>query len=101
MAQTTKISRCTYHLVYTKNSSNIDASIDIAAAVERVKDNAISASVLLFNEDCVVLFLGDENCCFAAGAKRIDHDVVRKHVELFLLFALYVCFPSGTDSFRM
>lgn len=47
----------TYHPIDAKDGTNVDTSIDIAATVERVKDDAIFTLVSLLDKDRFFVFL--------------------------------------------
>jgi hypothetical protein len=89
--------RISHDFVDPKDGSDIDTSIDIAATIQRIEDNAVLSLVPVFDNDSVIEFFRDEHGRLARRAQGVDHDVIRQDVELFLLFTLDVRLARGTD----
>lgn len=49
------------------------------------------------DDDGLIYLLADQHTTFPGGTKSIDHDIIRQHVELLLIFALNVDGPGDTD----
>lgn len=93
--------RHTHHLIYTEYGSNINTSVDVGRAVEWVKDDTIFSLVFVLDNHCVLELLRDEDGRLPRRAQGIDHDVIRKHVELLLLFTLDICLASKPNAVRV
>ena len=89
------------NLVNTKDSPDIHTSIDIAATVERIKDDAVFALVPVVNDDRMFVLFRHEHCGLPGRAQRVDHDVIREHIQLFLFLALHIGLASETDPWRL
>src|SRR5258708_5434686 len=89
-----------YDLVDTKDSTNVDTCIDVAATVQRIEDDTVFAAEALFDHDSLVQFFRDEDGRLPRGSKSIDHNIVREHIEFLLFFALNVCLASQAHSVR-
>lgn len=90
----------THDLVNPKDRPDVHTGVDIAAPVEWVKHDAVLPLVFILDDHRVFEFLRDEHCGLSGGAEGVDHDIVREHVELLLLFALDVgvaCQPNAAD----
>jgi len=87
----------THNFVDSKDGPNINAGIDIAAAIKRVEHDAIRAPVALLDDDCVIEFLGNKNGGPAGSAEGVDHDIVSEDVEFLLFLALYVRLSREPD----
>ena len=87
----------THDMVYAKDGADVHTGVDIAAAVEGVEDDAVLALVAFVDEDRLLVLLRDEHGRLARRAQRVDHDVVREHVELLLLLPLNVRLARHAD----
>lgn len=65
-----------HDLVDPKNRSNVDTCVDVAASIERIKDDTIFPPVLFFYNDSIFELFRDEIGCSARRAQRVDHDIV-------------------------
>lgn len=90
--------RCTHDLVYTKDGADVHTGVDVAAAVERVEDDAVFALVRVLDDDGIVDLLRDEHGALAGCPEGVDHDVVREYVEFLLFLALHVCLSRHSDA---
>lgn len=94
----------TYQCIDSKDGPDVNTSIDVAAAVEGVKNDTVPTFVTLFDDDRVVQLFGNKNGRLARSPEGIDHDVIGQDVQLFLFLALDIGFScksnAGTDTMR-
>ena len=77
-------------MVNTKDGSDVHTGIDIATAIERIKDDTVFPPVFLVNDDGFFEFFGNQDSSLSGGSERVDHDVVGEDVEFLLFFALNI-----------
>lgn len=63
-------------MVDTKNCSNVDTGVDVAAAVQGIEDDAILPPVTVLDDDSFLVLFRDEDCSFSGGSEAVDHDIV-------------------------
>lgn len=87
-----------YQCVDSKDGTDVDAGVDVAATVEGVENDAVLALVASFNDDRVLELFGNENGRLARRPEGIDHDVIGEDIQLLLFFPLNVGFSRETDA---
>ena len=85
-------------MVDAKDGADVHTSVDVAAAVQRVKDDAVLALISVLDDDGILQLLRDEYGALAGRTEGVNHDVVREHVELLLLLALDVRLARESDA---
>ena len=93
-------STATHDSINAKDSADVHTGIDVAATVERVKDDTVLALVRIVDDHRLVKLLRHKHRRPARRAQGVDHDVVREHIELLLLLALHVRLARQADSAR-
>ena len=74
---------------HRENRADGDIYVDVGRAVERIEDQQISTGLLLVGDGIKVIhFLRHQCGKIPRTFRKIDHDLVRNHVHLFLLFTL-------------
>lgn len=58
----------THDLIYAKDGTNVHTSVDVAATVERIEDDAVFALVLVLDDDGLLELLRDEHGGLARGS---------------------------------
>lgn len=88
----------TYQRVDPKDRADVNTSVDVATAVEGVKNDAVLASVTFFDDDRVLELFGNENSRLARSPEGIDHDVIGQDVQLLLFLPLDICFSRKSNA---
>jgi hypothetical protein len=97
----TSNSEKTYDFINAKNGANVNTSVNVAAAVEGVKDDAVGAPVLLLDDDRVLEFLRDKDSGLAGRSQGVDHNVIRQNIELLLLLSLYISLSGEANAAKI
>ena len=77
-------------LVNPEDGSDRDASIEVGRSINWVASHGVTGVFVLWEEDGLLLFLGDEDCDLSTGAHGGDEEVVADDIELLLVVTGYV-----------
>ena len=84
-------------MIDAKDRSDVYTSVDVAATIQGIEDDAVLPPVAVFDENGLLVLLRDEDRGFSGGPETVDHDIVGQYIELLLFLSLNVRLPSHSD----
>ena len=87
-----------HDVVDTEDRSNVYTSVDVAATVQRIENDAVLPPIAVLDNDSFFVLFRDENGGFSGGPETVDHDIVGQHVKFLLFLPLNVRLTSQPDT---
>lgn len=87
-----------HQVVNTKDGADRNSTVDVAATVQRVKDDNVLALVLALDDNRVLVLFRDHDRNLVRALQRVDENLVGEHIQFLLFLGVDIRRSGGRET---